>query len=741
MKKLNSVMSEISLGSLFIIFINLTVKFLVLMPWYVNTNEGMTFFSKFDTLNVFSNSSFESTFLIISVLAICFLQLGFLFSKSKTTTLFSVGVNRKTLFFKRFLLPVVLLCSVVLITKTFCLIGYISNLGVTSEGLKTYALSILSSLCPAIYTAGAVCLAITFSRTVPEGIVNTGLFCGFAPAVIYVIKHIFSMSLYGTSVYCLPDGRYEVYSFYDLYNPYNLIVRDESYTQYTAEEFNMKLAGAIIWIAVGIAALAFSRYWIKKSFKVENSGKKWENKYFAMGSLAVVQIILLAFLSFYIYRRFFLLYENIESYGKMIGMYILVGVLFALVSALIALAYTKKKQGAINGALSAALSTAFACILILIGASGVFGSYNLAPVVNDIESVQVSMPFESFDAFKNASVSILGNSEFVEFEYLELTDRESIEATVDIHSKILGEGEKEYYMPLSFVYKMKNGSIVRRYYFYVNSEACDAALTLWDTKEMKELYKKKLVDYPTLLGDDTPDDKDIAVSDSKTARIYIISKYYNSTSVAENLDESKITQLKKAIYEDIANLNHKDYFLSPTPQLGVIDIFQSVSGDHIYLTFYVTEKCKKTIAFLKENDLYDLLSYKDSAVDFESAYLFSVKDLYPDAKELGEPLKLTELSEDDLFYFNINDFWYNLYSRQIDTPVFEHNSSWFGYKDTSKDVIAYNMVNDITEIEEIIEDAYMLYYNKKGGRAFILTDENNYSSVQYWLPDESTVQQ
>jgi hypothetical protein len=70
-----------------------------------------------------------------------------------------------------------------------------------------------------------------------------------------------------------------------------------------------------------------------------------------------------------------------------------------------------------------------------------------------------------------------------------LTEKEDIELLQKLHLTAIENNEKETNDGLKIEYHLKDGSTIRRNYFYLSEKASNEVLKLWDTKEIKSNYE------------------------------------------------------------------------------------------------------------------------------------------------------------------------------------------------------------------------------------------------------------
>ena len=247
--------------------------------------------------------------------------------------------------------------------------------------------------------------------------------------------------------------------------------------------FGAEILWCIICIGACIGALLLTANFFEKRFKPENCGKKGASKL----SLTLISFTASALLSTVIIENTGpdYTFTVIKPVTRILSGLVVGSVVAIIINLLGMLGKKKIKQGLLGIGISAGVMG----LLIIIGLTGCFGFSTKIPDIEDISSIYVYVPFD--DMYENTPNSYFEES--YACTYLDITDKDDFEIIKNIHqSAIKTKGISETSVACDIEYTLKNGDVIRRYYYDVSEETAMESIKLWDTKAVKEYYKVKL---------------------------------------------------------------------------------------------------------------------------------------------------------------------------------------------------------------------------------------------------------
>jgi len=623
--------------------------------------------------------------LIISLVQFRFLQV-----KTKCITILSLGESRKSLFRKKFWFP---LLAMVLMT-----IGFYIVLLCTDKKLKNsfsilsdeYFANILIALLTLIvgYTVGA------FARIV-SGKTSESIFFGISISALpfaffNLIDGIFALSLRGyytsasewesLSGYITPVGQTlpTIFSLFDpLYTLNTYVYGFENENLSTGLWFETPafyIIKNLIWICIFVGLIfAIEKYFIKK-FKAESCNKSGKNKIVRIicslsPSLLATALMLLAF-----YQATCADVDNLQ----MVLMLILTLIAAFIGTLVVTMVLYRKTEQLKYSFLGVGITSIFCCIIAVISVTGCFGYSTYIPETDKIKSVRIN---DSLGLIASYSWGYLDtNSEDLYVDILFETDEE-IQLAKDIHKFIANDRDYETTDQFTIIYELENGNFINRTYPYLSKASCEKISSLWETATIKDFYRTIFNQNPEINSESTLKEwfewtNGAYSSNGSVAGEYLDyieykASYYDATDfdtiakadslvvfskdsipayiTDEQVSESTMAKLKKALYEDYMNMSAQQFY-KPEKQFGVISLAcsaelieykmqwwyeedektkptsESVLEEYGYLLykFPVTSDMKNTIKVLKDADLYKHFFEKKKV---EEAHLIDSQNL------------------------------------------------------------------------------------------------------------------
>ena len=572
-------------------------------------------------------------------------QFLFLHNKDYARVILVKAEKRNNIYNKKIVLPIIALALIVLFIKTIVLI---ENLRITGGSATLYTNLLANTLISVVhaifgFTAGAV--ATVLSGTIFEAIIG-GIGIVILPkAILKIIDVTASRFLHGyASFYGTRDG---IATFIDPTR--QILERAKTYADfYIGSKISVdSIIHSVVWLLISFVILFFLKKFFSKNYKFEKIGFINANKLLTTiicfsGSVIIAyytfSLLIDYSFGYYDLRNPFIesaisSWDSVATYNTSIPL--LVFLIFSLIlCVIINLILTRKLKNLKNKLITPAIIVVVFLLTTIISATGCFGYTNRLPDSEEIESVDVYTPY----IIAPTQYEILGTNTYsdgvLECKAPEITlsEKEDIELLQKLHSSAIENEEKETNDGLKIEYHLKDGSTIRRNYFYLSEETSEEVLKLWDTKEVKSNYElillnkkynnpvsaEELNHYYSNYFEGTPD-------------CYITSKDGTRTALKNVLSAEEFSELRKAIYKDISSMTSEQWF-KPETSFGMLSFNDDeysedamnkkmfmFSGHQVLIP--VTSETQNTVEFLKKYNLFKYL--ENNATDFE-AYLFDV---------------------------------------------------------------------------------------------------------------------
>ena len=570
---------------------------------------------------------------------LAFFQFRFLSEKDACYTKLSFGMKRKALFLSNAFYPLACAVFIVFISKLSAVIVNIFYLGLHVNIIKMFVLSTLATVIPIIFAFAVTVIANVITTRKLETILLTASVMALPYTLSALTRNIFSITLFGYGEDPLAPN--EISNLIYKINPAEMLFDfgEFYYFSYGVTEktaFGAEILWCIICIGACIGALLLTANFFEKRFKPENCGKKGASKL----SLTLISFTASALLSTVIIENTGpdYTFTVIKPVTRILSGLVVGSVVAIIINLLVMLGKKKIKQGLLGIGISAGVMG----LLIVIGLTGCFGFSTKVPDTDDIESISISAPFD--DMYENAY-----NYYFEEahsLSYIDTAYKEDFEIVKDIHkSALITKGVTGTSIDHEIEYTLKNGDVIRRYYYDVSEETAMESIKLWDTKAVKEYYKVKLNQGKP---EETTEDAEILESRddyyyfdnqpiSTVNPLVIASKDLTLTVLSRFSDENPdktithkiMLEIMGALYKDICTLSAEEWFM-PEEQYGalifdsasitqpnVVPEFNDVFSELNYI-FYVNSNMTNTVNTLKK---YGYFQYFECTKEVEKAHI------------------------------------------------------------------------------------------------------------------------
>ena len=574
---------------------------------------------------------------------LAFFQFRFLSEKDACYTKLSFGMKRKALFLSNAFYPLACAVFIVFISKLAAVIVNIFYLGLHTNIIKMFILSTLATVIPIIFAFAVTVIANVITTRKLETILLTASVTALPYTISGLIRNIFSITLFGYGEDPLAPN--EISNLIYKINPAEMLfdLGEFYYFSYGVTEktaFGAEILWCIICIGACIGALLLTASFFEKRFKPENCGKKGASKL----SLTLISFTASSLLSTVIIENTGpdYTFTVIKPVTRILSGLVVGSVAAIIINLLVMLGKKKIKQGLLGAGISAGVMG----LLIVIGLTGCFGFSTKIPDIEDISSIYVYVPFD--DMYENTPNSYFEES--YTCTYLDITDKDDFEIIKNIHqSAIKTKGISETSVACDIEYTLKNGDVIRRYYYDVSEETAMESIKLWDTKAVKEYYKVKLNQGKP---EETTEDAELLESRddyyydnqplSTVNPLVIASKDLTLTVLSRFSDENPdktityeiMLEIMGALYKDICTLSAEEWFM-PEEQYGAL-IFDSASTIHqdgvefndvfseLNYTFYVNSNMTNTVNTLKKHGYFQ---YFECTKEVEKAHIVTADNL------------------------------------------------------------------------------------------------------------------
>ncbi len=664
--------------------------------------------SKSFTSYNFSCSKNEIPLSVLGGVIIGICQFEFLHKKAYLTTLLSFGLKREKLFKHRLLIPLVTCVVVMIITEIIALGINIKVLGVTEELPLIFISNLLSLLKYFLFSYTATVISCVFTGRTVEAILSSIAFIILSDIVIIFIKYTANFSLYGkpyTEIFIDESNLVAI-------NPLGGILATIAEAQSINNNYTLTITSSIIWCVICVATLYILTEYFKKSYKSERSGFK--------GICKPLLVLVTCTLSFLVAIEFIAIADStyFGTYNKKLILFtlaIIISGTFLISPVIYLLVYrnSKKLKSAFAGS---GIASVFILVAFVICLTEIFGTYNKAPELADIESITISNPFPEFTTEHYDGG--FANTYTVGVEYaFTFTDEKDIQLIREAHELFCDKTDEQFKSDFKLQYNLKNGETEERNFFHINIEAIEKILPLWDSKPVKSLYQETLFpDYKSLedfsydyykLGF-YKEPSCVADFNSEYMGLRFLSKYSIETNLLKwknDFTERQYIELKNAIYKDYCEMSYKEFFTPSTEYYGTL-YFQKVSP-YANGTFEVpvTASMKNTVAFLEGLPFYNDLMAKKDVKKMAITDIESFMSYYNGEHPLKEYHEVCLSDDHDLSTYSLSD---------SNAPV--------------------TMITDKKEMERILKEAYTFYLLGNSGKLVFVEFENG-TYMTYGLPE------
>ncbi len=365
----------------------------------------------------------------------------------------------------------------------------------------------------------------------------------------------------------------------------------------------------IAWLLIAIVVLCLVPKLIEKR-KAEIAGAVGANKKavrFVCGVIAAVSFMLLS---------------NFASVNKTVGCIITTIVPAMIYIGITAIVY-RNKADFVTSLKDSAVVTAATLATTVTLVTGIFGYFSKVPDPEEIEYAGICPSSVEFIMALDESRRITRESSKV---YGPMTDKDDINTVVSIHHKVV-DGLDKGDDSVCFVYKMKNGRYIARFYKNISLEGAQASHNVVNTKWYDELIKDSFTDWDfdydkewKKIPEVTPGTTQIEETEigwkcdyiyykekNNTGEIYVYSKTLNdSVKLSEKVSPEEMKEFRTVFAEELIALTPDEIFYPKEQALyhirvrkGDAEEYDGPSMDNIP----VYKSMKKTVEFLTRHGI------------------------------------------------------------------------------------------------------------------------------------------
>ncbi len=703
----------------------------------------------------------------IAGLLFAVLQFNFLLSKKSCYTQLSFAVGRRQLYFNKVFFPVMIAASITVAVKVLAAIFNAYYLGLNFNLVIGLIVNIFTTFAPFLEYYAIGVIGHMFTARKPEAYLLIASILTLPQAISGVLHNIFSHTLYG-------------YQYMSIFDVSSISSEINGYYEYSSDSFpvfeKLNLLPEFIYstacILISVLALILCRIYFVNRFKAEQSGVRGKSRVALV--LSCITLPLLLVNSYGLFAE----YLSDNSY-PFVPLFIVSLIFSAILSIIFCLVVTWSPKKIVYGATAAGIGIVLQLAVMVIGFTGGFGYATRVPEVEDIESVDITVPFGEM-AYMNAENDFFYPG-FSYGETITLTEEYEFEIARNIHKAVIDDRNEDTGVYLEVYYTMKDGTTLSRTYSNVSKTAMEEYLNLWDTQEVKDylgvmlnvldaktLYESKKSDAYTDITysydyyfDKYGYESDYGYSSyypsaiSLSTETFIIAKDYTTTEInlfyqTTHEDDYKAftKEIMEALYKDACSLSAKEWF-EPEKELGAIAFDNNFSGTANTLTkygyvFYVNSNMTNTLKVL---DKYGYTKYFATEKTVEKAHFADIEEVtrwlqsdytYIYSEQEGNSTYFTQSNHYIAQYLNDCEY-YNSYGNEDEWYYDDYDE--YSYLDglLGTEKVAFPQQEEITDLvaaQKMVDKAYMAYNVGNDGK-FLVVKYTDGTCSMLVVPDKS----
>ncbi len=499
---------------------------------------------------------------------------SFLTSVKKSNVYLSMGINRKQLVKNRVFSSVVYIVLSAVIPMVAALIVNKLNFMITPDLIMACSFYSLVYFTDMLLGFAISCVFTVSVGNIIESAVFSGIACLTPTITFYSLNSILKYMVNGFVSSGYSDTGFTAYctnllAYLTKWNPLELLesVGVISY-RYVNEKTLKTLDGydylsVILWLVVAVAVMMLTPKLVEKR-KAEIAGMTGSNKAAAGFAGGVIAFAVFAIMGEFMSKSRILCYVMCVIVPAIIYM-VVIAVIF------------RNKTDIVKHIKGSAVTVVVSAVLTVVCASGIFGVYTSTPKEEDIEYAAVApssyewlMNYTSWDRMLRDSNALYGP----------MTEKQDIKAVLSMHEKV-ADGLEKGDNTVCFVYKLKSGKVITRYYRNVSDEGAKESMKVVETGWYKNFvvsalanekfdYKKEFANVPE--GNALTSRTEQAEIDIQCSVLYKYEKYnsgdisiLNSTlsdrvRLNDFVSADEIKDFRKIFAEELTQMNSEEIF-------------------------------------------------------------------------------------------------------------------------------------------------------------------------------------
>lgn len=691
----------------------------------------------------------------------------FLLNKKKLYTHLSFATKRETVFLKKTALP--LLCGGIIIIA-IKLISALANgiyLGVTTNLIRGILANTLTSLMIFVMGYAVTVIAHLFTGRRIEAYTFMVSAVTLPYAIENMVKNIFIAKLDGynnSDTYMYEMATNEINRFFKFINPTNNLLNytpsGESIPLNIFTSFKSEYITCGFWLCIFIGALILCGKYFCGKYKPENVETKAKSKIVTIISSVSIPLL-------FVQQVNLISYYTAQDPEKMsLIMPVVSTLIVTAVAIIISMIITRSGKASLWGAIGGGTIGIMQVIVLIIAVTGCFGFSTRIPDKDDIESIQVSLPFR--DMICEETNNFFYNDDYT--EGILITDNNDFDIVRNIHGAVLEKSHDKSSVTFDVTYTLKNGKAINRRFEYISESSAKEFIKIWKTEAIQSNLKVILNQSPDTayktysthpsyssstvnldLYDGSGDiwesndftfsiDPQSVILISKDMQITPLSTVTKDENSLPEFSKERTLELMEALCKDAEVLSAEEWF-APEKELGALAFceyrYDNVDSNTYQLfrcfdaVFYINSNMKNALAVL---DKYDYTKYFECKKDIVAAHFVDVNDTakWMQAKDFSSweyteetGLHGTYFSQNNneiasymsrgCNYQNINIFSVDGEIQEVYIPESDYIENEEGYKLTTQEEIT-----DLNFAKALIKDSYMAYNVGNHGKFLVV---------------------
>ncbi len=556
---------------------------------------------------------------------------AFLFKKNSTNLYFSLGISRRKLFLTRYLAALTMLLLPIIITLSTNLIINLLSFGSSLALWKSFFSLLALFVISAVVGLSVSCAVCAACGTIigAAGMLTVVM---IAPTILkFCMSWFVPAFLWGNAPYHLPNTLEKLLTFINPFHylPYTAmgiayLPTKENDTAMSFDPIPFRVVGTILWAGIAVAAFLLAFHVFSKR-RAEICGSIHCNRTLNFIATFITQALGIGMLLSFPPVR-----ESVPlALLLCVGIVAVIAVLDLILLRFLSQDKTVRTSDVAVYPVQAGIYLAVAILLL----TGGFGYTNYLPPLDSVENVTISYPGapETFLAsqYNGYTTNDKGVVEHFCNTTVTLETPDELKLIQELHREIAKAGKhsisngqyaqqpEKYTVRFDFEvsYAMKDGTSLQRTFSGVPASFLEKLLSIDETDSFTRTQTDA---YQTLI---------LQMKDETAPYDIFLSDIYFSNPYEYNASDAEKSALIDALSQDLAAQTVQDRYFSEEKALGIVHLLGKDDFDYYYGTepdetlphpnwdgkaqnrIFITPAFTHTIAFLKEQGLYDRLSF------------------------------------------------------------------------------------------------------------------------------------